>query len=252
MKHTSFLTATLLVCLWLPSKSTFAQEPVTEWTAKAPALNPQSTSEILVRLEAAGCKGYCPIYKLTFHVDGTLNYSGYRNVEELGEKYAKLSADEFSRLQNAVRRANLWEHPRQLPVTVADAPMHTLTVSENGKRHQVKGAGPLPEHIQALDQLMQDIAEAHGFMVKKGVDPNDPANMKGEVIVHFKPEINAGNFCMQFMEFKTRPVRRIAEENIWIVGFYPSEITEAQFIEIIKGMEGVLSITSSKKSPERN
>lgn len=251
MKHTFSLLVVLAGCALLGSPKVMAQQPVSDWTSKTIALNPQSSADILVRLETSGCKGYCPIYKLTFHVDGTLNYSGYRNVEELGEKYVKLSADEFSKLQNAVRRANLWEQPRQLPVTVADAPVHTLTVSENGKRHQVKGAGPMPEHIQALDQLMQDIAETHGFMVKKGVDPNDPANMKGEAIVHFKPEINAGNFCMQFMEFKTRPVRRIAEENIWILGFYPSELTETQFIEIIKGMDGVLSVTTSKKLPER-
>jgi hypothetical protein len=76
--------------------------------------------------------------------------------------------------------------------------------------------------------------------------------MKGEVIVHFRPEINAGNFCMQFMELKTRPVRRISEDNIWIIGFNPSELTEAQFIDILKGMDGVLNVQTNKKLKQRN
>jgi hypothetical protein len=57
---------------------------------------------------------------------------------------------------------------------------------------------------------------------------------------------------MQFMELKTRPVRRISEDNIWIIGFNPSELTEAQFIDILKGMDGVLNVQTNKKLKQRN
>lgn len=220
-----------------------AQQPASEWTASKPS---RTFDDVLIHFETGACRGYCPIYKLTFLTDGTMQYAGSRNVLEVGDKTAKLSADEFSLLQNAVRRANLHEQPAQIPSDIMDAPKHTFYVYHAGKRHRVSGSGPLPEPIQALDDLMQDIAEAHGFMVKKGVDPNDPSAMTGQVRVVFKPEVNAGNFCMQFMEIKSRPVRRVSEQNIWLIGFNPSELTEAQFINILQSMEGVVDASSVK------
>ena len=135
---------------------------------------------------------------------------------------------------------------------MVDAPAHTFTVFEGAKIYSVKGTAGIPKPIVALEKLMQDIAEAHGIQVKKGVDPNDPATMKGQVIVHFISEVNAGNFCMQFMEMKVRPVRRISEENIWIIGFNPSELTEEQFLNILDGMEGVIKAQPNKAVNERN
>lgn len=246
MKHPLFLLAIAMMYACLPQ--TRAQLS-SDWTANTPKT---SVNAVLVHFETGGCRGYCPIYKLTFRHDGTMDYFGSRHVEEVGEKTIKLSADEFSQLQNAVRRANLAEQPSRLPTNIADAPAHTFTVFDGNKKHSVVGMGPLPEHIQALDKLMQNIAEAHGIMVKNGVDPNDPAAMKGQVLVELKPDVNAGNFCMQFMEFKTRPVRRVSEENIWILGFNPSELTEAQFIEILRSMQGVVSAQPNKPSKARN
>ncbi|MBL7807840.1 MAG: hypothetical protein JNN28_08510 [Saprospiraceae bacterium] len=252
MKHNFSLFATIFGFLTLSISNVLAQQPGSEESGKNPSVSYQPPAEVLIKLETYGCKGYCPVYKLTFNVDGTMNYSGYRHVEEVGEKYAKLTADEFSKLKNAVRRANLWELSEELPVTVADAPYHAFTVYEKDKKRKVKGAGPLPKDLEHLNQLMKDIAENHGMMVKKGVDPNDPSNMKGEVLVQFRQDINAGNFCMQFMEMKTRPLRRVSEDNIWILGFNPSELTEAQFIDILKGMDGVINAQSNKKLQQRN
>lgn len=201
---------------------------------------PPAPVEKLVSLQTGGCKGYCPIYRLTFYKDGNMEFNGYRAVEKVGNEMVKITADEYTQLLNAVRRANLWEHPARIPSDIVDAPMHTLTAYDGEKKHAVKGMGPLPEHLAALDQLMQDIAEAHGIRVKKGVDLTDPANMTGQVVVKFQPEVNAGNFCMQFMELTVKPVRRLAEENLWLIGFYPAEISEDNFISIMQGMEGVV------------
>ena len=243
MKHLVLLFGLSFFMACWPSIRIEAQEPASEWTAKNPT---RTFDHVLIHFEAGACRGYCRIYKLTFLTDGTLQYSGSRNVLEVGDKTAKLSAEEFSKLQNAVRRANLHQQAAQIPSDIMDAPKHTFYVYHNGKRHRVSGSRPLPEPIQALDDLMQDIAETHGFMVKKGIDPNDPSAMTGQVRVVFKPEVNAGNFCMQFMEIKSRPVRRLSEQNIWLIGYNPSELTEAQFINILQSMEGVVDASSVK------
>ncbi|MFN0036136.1 MAG: DUF6438 domain-containing protein [Saprospiraceae bacterium] len=220
----------------------------------APAQQPNSTTTTtnLIRLEMGSCRGYCPVYKLTFRTDGTLQYEGTRHVEKLGGQTVKLTADEFSRLQNEVRRADLWQYPAEFPSTVADAPSHTFTVFENTKTHSVKGTAGIPKPIMLLEGLMQDIAEAHGIQVKKGLNPNDPSTLKGEVLVKFKMEVNAGNFCMQFTEIKVRPLRHISENNIWLIGFDPSQLTETQFIDLLKSMEGVLEVQPNNQVKERN
>ena len=243
MKHLVLLFSLSLWVVCWPSHTIEAQQPASEWTAQKPS---RTFDDVLIHFEAGACRGYCPIFKLTFLTDGTLQYAGLRNVLAVGDETAKLSAEEFSELQNAVRRANLHEQPAQIPSDIVDAPKHTFYVYHEGKRHRVMGSRPLPEPIQALDDLMQDIAEAHGFMVKKGVDPDNPSAMTGQVRVVFKPEVNAGNFCMQFMEIKSRPVRRVSEQNIWLIGFNPSELTEVQFINILQSMEGVVDASSVK------
>lgn len=54
------------------------------------------------------------------------------------------------------------------------------------------------------------------------------------------------------MEIKVRPMRRISENNIWIIGFLPSEMTEQQFINMLDGMEGIMKVQSKKQTDTRN
>lgn len=243
MKHPLFFVLAVTLAVACNAQKNSSASPVSPTVL---------ASDNLVRLETGGCRGYCPVYKLTFHHDGSMDYEGARYVEKVGKERVKLTDAELQTLRTAVKRTNLWGYPSQIPTTIADAPAHTFTVFEGEKSHSVMGMGPLPKPIVELEKLMQGIAEAHGINVKKGVDPSDPASLKGEVIVKFKPDVNVGNFCMQFMEMKVRPVRRISEDNIWIIGFSPSELTEEQFIDIIKGMEGVIEVQPNKQVKERN
>lgn len=237
MKHSLFfLLAAALIVACKPQENANAQQP-------APAT---PAVENLVRLETGGCRGYCPMYKLTFRKDGTFEYLGIRNVEKKGLHSARLTTTEYSNLLKEVNRTNLWQYPTEIPSNVADAPVHTYTVYEGSKSHTVKGTVGIPKPILDLEALLQDLAEAHGFQVKKGVDPNDPGDLKGQVIVKFKMDVNAGNFCNQFTDLKVRPVQHLSEDNTWAIGFNPSELTQEQFISLLKDMEGVLNVEPKK------
>lgn len=196
----------------------------------------------LVSLTTGNCKHYCPSYALTFYTNGQMDFAGYGNVEKVGEQTIQLSANEFSKLQDEVRRANLWQYEAVVPGSVPDAPMHQFVVYDGSKMHTVKATSDLPKGLRSLDKLMQDIAEKHGIKVKKGVDPNDPASATGEVIVKLRPGLDAEAFCAQFMELKVRLLRQYSEDNIWLIGYNPSEVTEANFIEIMRGTEGVQTV----------
>jgi hypothetical protein len=240
MKHLFLFL--LAIALITPQQKASAQQT----SATAPVAR-----EKLIQFETSLCRGYCPVYKLTFHNDGTLDYVGMSHVEKMGEETVKLTADEFSKLQKALTRANLWQYGAQLPSTVADVPARTFIVFNGDKKHLVKGSSGLPEPVLKLEQLMQDIAESHEIMVKNGLEPKD-IRLSGEVLVQFRQDINVENFCAQFMEMKVAPVRRISEENIWFIGFSPSELTEAQFIGILDGMDGVMKVLPSKPEHKKD
>ena len=212
----------------------------------------QAKVENLVQLETGGCRGYCPVYKLTFRKDGVLDYLGTRNVEKIGAQTARLSAEEYAQLLKAVTIADLWQYPAEIASNVADAPLHIFTVFDGEKTQVVRGKTGIPEPILALETKMQDIAEAHGFSVKKGFDPKNPDYLKGSVIVKFSMDTNAKNFCTQFSDLKVRPIRLLSEDNTWVIGFNPSELTEEQFISLLKDMRGVLTVEPDKQTKGRN
>ena len=235
MKHSllSLLSAACIVAS-TPQQNVSAQQ------STAPG-----ESEKLIEFETNGCQAYCPIYKLTFRNNGLLEYVGMNHVERIGEESVKLTVEEFSMLQKALNRANIWQYPAQKPSTLRDAPTHMFTVFNGEKTHIIKGTTDLPEPVRKVEKLMQDIAESHEIRIKKGVEPKDIV-LSGEVLVQFRQDVNVENFCQQFMEMNVSPVRRISQENIWYIGFSPSELTEEQFISILLGMDGVMKVMPSK------
>ncbi len=62
----------------------------------------------------------------------------------------------------------------------------------------VAGTIDRPAPLLELEAMIRDLAIAHGFNVKDGVNPNrPPAANRPELLVQFKPEANAGNVMGQ-------------------------------------------------------
>ena len=240
MKHSLLLLlAAAFIVACKPQNKALAQS-----SEKAPA--PTSTG-ILVQLETGGCRGFCPMYKLSFRKDGVLDYIGIRNVEKTGPSKIRLTATEYSNLLKEVNKVNLWQYPAEWPSTIMDAPTHTYTVFEGEKSHTVKGTAGIPKPVLALETLMQDIAEAHGLPLRNGTDPNNQGTLSKQLIVKFKMDVNVKTFCSQFSDLKVRPVRHISEDNTWVIGYNPKEVTEETFIGLLKDMEGVLTVEPDKQ-----
>jgi len=236
MKHSLlFLLATAIIVACTPQENASAQQP--KATAPTSAGN-------LFQLETGACRGYCPMYKLTFRNDGTLEYLGIRHVDKVGVETVRLSAEEFAQLLKEVRKVDLWQYPTEIPSNVADAPVHTFTVFDGEKNHTVKGTVGIPKPILVLETLLQDITEAHGIAVRKGADSKVTT---AQVIVRFDMDVNAKEFCNQFSDLRVRPVTHLSEDNTWVIGYNTSEVTQEQFISLMKDMRGVLAVEPSNK-----
>ncbi len=194
----------------------------------------------LVQLEMHGCRGFCPTYKMLFWNDGKLEYEGIRNMVKQGTDTVRLSEKELKQLREALATLNLWQYPERIESQVADAPSAAITVFSKEKEHSVQGSIDRPKPILEFEDLLEDLAEAHGLKVREGVNPyTAPANQQ-EVLVKFKPDVNPGNFLMRFEDIRLRIVRRASTENLWIIGYNPDQITQKQLIDLLKGMDGVL------------
>ena len=225
----------------------FACKARKETAASTPSMDTKGGSQ-LISLATQGCRGWCPIYVLDFHTNGKVKYEGTRFVEKAGKSEFQLTPDELSKLTTEVKKVNLWQYPENIESRVADAPYARLTVYDGAKSHPVSGSIDRPKPILELENMLKDLAEAHGVQVKKGVNPDDPAlKLTAQVVVKLKPDVNAGNWVAKFNdEIKLRLVRRVSTENNWLVGYNPDQFTEKAITDLLKDLEGVLDVVPAK------
>jgi hypothetical protein len=206
----------------------------------------------LVELQTGGCRGYCPIFKLSFKDNGMAEYEGIRFVEKEGKSTFKITPSELIEVRKRVKEINFWKYPERIESKVMDAPSATFTVFEGEKTKSVSGTIDRPKIMLDFEAYLKSLAEKSG-LVLKGVDPNAPKEAtKSEVILRLKDDVNAGNWLRQFGELKLQLVRRTPPGNTWLVAYDSAEIKEIDVIKMFKDTEGCLEAQSNAAAKDRN
>jgi hypothetical protein len=206
----------------------------------------------LVEMQMHGCRGYCPVYKLTFLHNTELVYEGMRNMEQMGVVKTGITKEEYDKLVLLMAKANLRQYPEQIKSGVADAPGSTITIYDEKGSHPVSGSIDRPKPILELEEYMKTLAEGHGLHVKHGVDPNAPVESDQQVIVKLKDNVNAGNWIAKYEDYKFKLVRRVSAENMWVVSYNPAQTSEEAIIKLLKKNSDVLDVQANKKATDRN
>jgi hypothetical protein len=60
-----------------------------------------------VTLERTACKGNCPVYSMTVHGDGTIEYEGFLNIPVKGKRIGTISKDSVASLLKAIEKVNV-------------------------------------------------------------------------------------------------------------------------------------------------
>ncbi len=205
-----------------------------------------------VELKTGACFGYCPVFRLTVRNNGWVDYEGLLFAERQGSDSFQLTKAELGRLRTKVKQVDLWQYPDHIKSDVMDAPSATLSVFKAGTVKSVLGSIDRPAPLLELEDLLKDMAEAHDFQVKRGVNPNEPPlHSRREVIVRLQPEINAGNWIQQFTEFRFLLVRRVSEENMWVVAYDPKQIDEKAVLALFKESKGAIDAQTNKTVKDR-
>ncbi len=100
--------------------------------------SPGNADVIFASLERTACYGYCPIYKLSIHADGRVDYHGEHFVKHKGDAAGRLSPAQLVKLRDAFERAGYfklaesYDHPQ-----ITDAPGAITSFTDGGRAKSV-------------------------------------------------------------------------------------------------------------------
>lgn len=159
----------------------------TEPPPVAPAPGGQAAPlRLRVTLERTYCMGACPVYSVTVHGDGRLEYNGVDNVAVTGPKQARVSRAEVERISRLVDHAQFFDRndtgelPAPAPCTTvngmttcsysahycSDTSHAKLTVTKRGRTHTIDN-----DHCDEKPGL-DDIEDEIEALVRTWIDAN--------------------------------------------------------------------------------
>lgn len=90
-------------------------------------------SDLQISMERGVCFGTCPIYKLTIHADGTINYEGIKFVKIEGNRTAQISPEHIEELVTAIQNIKFFSLENEYAPNFTDMPSIKLSITLNGR-----------------------------------------------------------------------------------------------------------------------
>jgi hypothetical protein len=121
---------------------------------------------IIVHLERKPCDGNCPVYTLTIHGDGGVDYTGKAGVKEKGERHGTIESAAVKTLMSEFVRAKFLSLPDYSLEKCAcrrctDMPSVVTEISGAGVNHRVNhdyGCGCAPKTLFELESAIDKAA----------------------------------------------------------------------------------------------
>ena len=129
----------------------------------------RAESEIAtVTLERTPCFGACPVYKLTVHRSGQVEYEGKDHVREKGPRTGSISAEDFNKLVKKIEQINFFglndrydgKRPDGSGVTVTDLPTRKTTVTKENRTKTVENYFRGPAGLNELEDLIDQVTKS--------------------------------------------------------------------------------------------
>ena len=138
----------LLAALWLPGRG------YTLVRAKHPEL-------LTVKMSRERCRGSCPVYSVTVHGDGNVEYVGKEFVQDPGPHAETLSKEQLQTLLLKFDNADFFALEDRAFAWGSDTPRVRVSISINGKTREVSSdayfvgakSGPQDLFVQAAAEL---------------------------------------------------------------------------------------------------
>jgi hypothetical protein len=124
--------------------------------------------EIIITLERTACYGFCPIYTLTIHGDGTVIYEGEDFVETVGKAETIISKEKVEQLISEFDKVGYDSlKDSYTERTITDAPSVITSITRNGKTKTVEhyhGDFNAPEKLTELEDKIDEIVNSEQWI----------------------------------------------------------------------------------------
>ncbi|HEX6309447.1 MAG TPA: DUF6438 domain-containing protein [Longimicrobiales bacterium] len=126
------------------------------------------SSESRVTLERQPCFGFCPVYRVEIAGDGTVTFTGERNVDTVGVATRTIGADAAAALITELVTAGFFELEDDYSMDAkacgpyhTDAPTVITTLSANGRSKRIEhdhGCGGAPAILRQMQERVDSVA----------------------------------------------------------------------------------------------
>ena len=119
-------------------------------------------------LERTPCFGACPVYTLTVHSSGVVEFVGTNNVKAKGPQTGKISAASFAKLVKKIEEIDFFnlrarydgKNPDGTGSTVTDLPTRKTTVTRGDETKTVEDYFRGPPGLVELELLIDELANS--------------------------------------------------------------------------------------------
>jgi hypothetical protein len=121
-----------------------------------------------ITLERTPCFGACPVYKLTVHRSGQVEYEGKNHVGQKGSRTGRISTEDFDKLVKKIDEINFFnlndrydgKNPDGSGVTVTDLPTRKTSVTRGELTKTVENYFRGPTGLAELEGLIDELTKA--------------------------------------------------------------------------------------------
>jgi hypothetical protein len=122
-----------------------------------------AASNVVIRLERAACYGECPVYTVTLHGNGRVDWNGERYVAKLGPASRRIKPGAVAALRREIDRAGFWRWPDhwECARVATDHPWTYITVVTAARSRRIKhyhGNACVPDAVSRLEQRIDEVA----------------------------------------------------------------------------------------------
>lgn len=227
----------------------FTQCKSTATTATTPPNTPAADAK-LIAMHTGPCFGTCPVYTITVHRNGLVEYQGDRFTNKAGLWSLQLEQTELDKLQQMIKEADLLAMQDQYESRIPDLAMVTITYHAGEKIKTIKGREDRPEGLMKIEKMLKALATSKDWKLIKAPDYGLAENeIPNEIIVQLKDEITVEEFLeSQQSRFSQLTVKeRVAPNlNYWVITYDPTVMGPKNLLTQFKNSEMVVNASFNK------
>ena len=146
-------------------------------SAESTPMNPESASNVEIRLARGACFGFCPAYTVTINGAGEVRYEGRSFVNVVGQRTATIPAEEVARLVARFDEVGFNNLQDAYRANVSDLPSYSVTLVRDGHTKTVVDYGGvqagMPRNIRDLQAEIDRVAGTAQWVLRDGQPVQD-------------------------------------------------------------------------------